>query len=184
MSQHVKKLGFLLMFVAVLLILFAGPVSQTAEAGDSPGTLAWRWNVRNTAFSWLGVKYVLGGSSRQGADCAGLVRGVYNEASAGWASYTYRNVTGLAAKCVGTNNPQMGDLVLFWNKNPALGPIGWNHVGIYIGNGYFIHDNAQTGYTMVDNLYSANPAYGNSRFWVNNFNIYFGVYTVPDQRIN
>lgn len=168
----------------VVVVLLA--LSSHAQAGDSPGTTAWRWNVYRTAYSWLGVKYVRGGMTRQGADCAGLVCGVYNEASRGWASYGYRTVTNLASRCRGTTSPQMGDLVLFWNRNPSLGSVGWNHVGIYLGNGYFIHDNVQAGCTIVDNIYNANPVYGknNSRFWVNNFSIYFGVYTQPDSWTN
>jgi len=171
--------------VVVSSALAVGFVSQS-QAGDSPGTFAWRWDIYNTAYSWLGVPYVRGGMTRQGADCAGLVCGVYNEASKGWGSYSYRTVTNLAARCRQTANPQMGDLVLFWKKTKdQYGDIGWNHVGIYLWNGYFIHDNAQSQCTIVDNLYNANPVYKNSpRFWVNNFNIYFGVYLPPDRWIN
>lgn len=171
--------------VSLVIVLILGFALQ-AQAGDSPGTQMWRWDIVNTAYSWLGTPYregAGGNSTLRGADCSGFVWLVYNQASSPWATYNYRTVANnnLGSRCYWTNNPQPGDLVLLYNHNSALGPVGWNHVGIYLGNGYFIHDNAQAGYTIVDNLYNANPVYRNSRFWTNNFYIYFGFYYPPDR---
>jgi cell wall-associated NlpC family hydrolase len=88
------------------------------------------------AKSFLGVPYVYGGASPKGFDCSGYVQYVYAH-----LGYTLpRTATSQAASslCVAVTKSELlpGDLVFF--KLPGYSkPIG--HVGIYVGEGKFIH---------------------------------------------
>jgi cell wall-associated NlpC family hydrolase len=82
----------------------------------------------------LGVKYVYGGTSRKGFDCSGFVWYVYNN-----FGIKLNRVASDQAKQgtkVSKSKLQPGDLV-FFDTNGGMNHI--NHVGIYIGNGSFIH---------------------------------------------
>jgi cell wall-associated NlpC family hydrolase len=90
----------------------------------SPGS------VVETALRYLGVPYVWGGEDpATGFDCSGLVRYVYLKHGIELPHYSgYQFKMG---KPVSKDELIPGDLVFFGN------PV--HHVGIYIGNGYFIH---------------------------------------------
>jgi hypothetical protein len=82
----------------------------------------------STAKSYLGTPYKWGGTKSDGIDCSGLTQCVYNHlprtAAEQWKS-TAR-----------TTEPQPGDLVFLKNTG---GRKGITHVGIYAGDGKFIH---------------------------------------------
>ena len=87
--------------------------------------------VVSMARSYLGVRYVWGGSSPRGFDCSGLVKYVYGKVGvklphSSRLQYTY-------GKPVSRANLRAGDLVFFYK------PI--HHVGIYIGDGKMIDAN-------------------------------------------
>lgn len=86
--------------------------------------------VISYAKQFLGVPYVWGGSTPSGFDCSGLT------------SYVYKNAVGVnlprvassqqgAGSRVSLSDLQAGDLIFF--GYPAY------HVGIYIGNGQYLH---------------------------------------------
>lgn len=94
------------------------PASETAST------------VLKEAFNYLGVPYVWGGTSPNGFDCSGF------------AQYVFKNSVGVILPRVSQSQQnfgtrvsiidiQPGDLVFF--GTPAY------HVGIYIGNGQYIH---------------------------------------------
>ena len=88
---------------------------------------------------YLGTPYRWGGTALgKGVDCSGFVYAVYrnfginlNRSSASMASNGVR---------VDKGNLQAGDLVLFDTNGANNGRI--SHVGIYIGNGQFIHSSS------------------------------------------
>ena len=87
-----------------------------------------------TAESFIGVEYTWGGTSkREGFDCSGLVRAVYQLNGLSLP----RSMTDQyqAGTTVARDRLQRGDLV-FFSGSPG-GPI--SHVGIYVGENVFIH---------------------------------------------
>lgn len=102
--------------------------------------------IVSRAYAWLGVPYRYGGTDRSGIDCSWLVYRVYRESGMWWypfmSTWSMRNSSQFICVAV----PRSGDLVLFRN----LG-----HVGIYIGNGFFIDANSYHGRVVVDYLYDS-----------------------------
>ena len=95
------------------------------------------------AKQYLGKKYVYGGSGPETFDCSGFTMYVYKNFGINLSH------SAIAQSKVGTAvskaNLQPGDLVFFTDYETGVG-IG--HVGIYIGNGDFIHASSGTGYCV------------------------------------
>lgn len=84
------------------------------------------------ARSEAGKRYVWGATGPNSFDCSGLVQYVYKKAAGiSLPRTTYSQVN--AGKAVSLKNLQPGDL-LFWGSTRAP-----YHVGIYLGNGQYIH---------------------------------------------
>ena len=102
----------------------AAPVAQSGSASSAVGV----------AEQYLGCKYVSGGTSPStGFDCSGFTQYVYKQCgiSISRTSYTQAN----DGTAVSKSDLQPGDLLLFHsNGSSSIG-----HVGIYAGNGKFIH---------------------------------------------
>lgn len=97
-----------------------------------------------TAKKYIGVPYVWGGESPSGFDCSGLVQYVFQVHGIRLNRTTdtqYKHGT-----YVSKSNLKPGDLVFFQNTYRA----GISHVGIYIGNGKFIHASSSKGVTISD----------------------------------
>jgi cell wall-associated NlpC family hydrolase len=91
--------------------------------------------ILESAYSYLGTPYRYGGTTPDGFDCSGFVRQVFSEngISLGRSSRDQA----LEGKQVSLSNLKPGDLIFFnMNRRNHL-PI--DHVGLYVGNGQFIH---------------------------------------------
>jgi cell wall-associated NlpC family hydrolase len=111
------------------------------------------------AMNFLGVPYRLGGSSaEQGFDCSGFTRYVF-EHSIGLVlprrAHEQATQAGLAP--VARHELKPGDLVFFNTMRRAF-----SHVGIYIGDGRFIHAPATGGEVRVEDMRVA--------YWTRRFN--------------
>jgi cell wall-associated NlpC family hydrolase len=117
------------------------------RAVDVPATTTTSSTIRNLLESeldtWMGVPYVLGGTSRRGVDCSGLVQQVFSDV---FNIQTPRTTSGLkrTGSAVSGRSLRTGDLVFFE-------PGGNSHVGIYLGNEQFAHASSSSG-VMVSSL--------------------------------
>lgn len=95
--------------------------------------------VAQYAKQFLGTPYSWGGTNlRSGVDCSGFVYAVYRD----FGISLNRTSSGMASNGVAVSKSQLvaGDLVLFDTSGPNDGSI--SHVGIYVGNGKYIHSSS------------------------------------------
>lgn len=86
------------------------------------------------ALSWIGVRYRFGGQDeKKGFDCAGLVRKAFRSVAVDLPRTAADQYT--QGCMVPREELRPGDLVFFRNTYKR----GISHVGIYIGDGTFVH---------------------------------------------
>jgi len=85
----------------------------------------------------LGVRYVYGGNTPKGFDCSGFVKYVYNH----FDLKIERTASSQAKQGTAVKKAELakGDLV-FFDTNGGHNKV--NHVGIYVGDGNFIHSSS------------------------------------------
>ena len=114
--------------------------SSSNYIGSAQNNLAA--NLIATAKKYIGVKYVWGGTSPTGFDCSGFVQYVFKQHG---ITLNRTVVTQYQhGTAVSRSNLQPGDLVFFQNTYTT----GLSHIGIYIGNGEFIHASSSQGVTI------------------------------------
>ena len=99
--------------------------------------------VVGIAMQYLGVPYVWGGASPSGFDCSGFVMYVFAQVGISLPHYTVAQWSYPNAVSVPRNELEPGDLVFF---------AGLGHVGIYVGNGQFIHAPHTGDVVRIDSL--------------------------------
>lgn len=100
-----------------------------------------------TAMSFIGVRYRYGGNNAAtGFDCSGFVRHVY-ETTLGMALPHNAKQQSREGEKVAEDALRPGDLVFFHTLRRAF-----SHVGIYIGNGQFIHSPRPGERVQVENM--------------------------------
>jgi cell wall-associated NlpC family hydrolase len=104
-----------------------GVTTQNIPVPPADGSIGSR--VVAAAMTYLGVPYVWGGASRSGVDCSGLTMLAY--ATVGIHLDHFTGSQWNAGAHLSESQLAPGDLVFFY--------AGHSHVGIYIGNGMFIH---------------------------------------------
>ncbi len=116
--------------------------TQTTTSSSSKGQ-----EVANYAKSFVGKRYVYGGSSPSGFDCSGLTMYVYKK----YGISLPHSATAQSSKgtTVARANLQAGDLVFFRNYKTNKG-IG--HVGIYIGGNKFVHASTEKTGVIISTL--------------------------------
>lgn len=102
------------------------------------------------AATWLGTPYRYGGNSRQGIDCSGLVKNIYQSVYHKNLSRTTTAIARNNCRKKGKSNLQTGDLVFFNTSSQKRK--GVNHVGIFLKNSYFIHASTSRG-VIISNLH-------------------------------
>ena len=85
------------------------------------------------AMGFLGVPYKRGGNNENGFDCSGFVRTIYQR-SVGLLLPRRAEQQAAATESIDKSDLQPGDLVFFNTLRRAF-----SHVGIYVGEGKFIH---------------------------------------------
>lgn len=104
---------------------------------------------------WYGVRYLLGGNSKDGIDCSAFIQKLYEQVfgiSLLRTALMQVEETSLikdASKCM------EGDLVFFKSRNGRI-----SHVGLYLMNDFFVHASSSQG-IMISSL---DEAYWSKRF--------------------
>lgn len=139
-------------YSAAQILRFAGwevpRVQEAASAFAVPELTAWQRTVLTEALKLVGYPYVWGGTSN-GFDCSGFVWGVFKLRSypdAGTLASTLRGRTTYAmsgevprSARIGRESLQPADVLFFGSKGPKSKPSQVGHMGIYVGNGWFVH---------------------------------------------
>ena len=103
--------------------------------------------IITTAKKFLGTKHRMGGTSYKGLDCSGLVYVSFSEH--GIQLPRSSSEQGRCGKQItSVKSLRKGDLVFFhmdWNRKRLV-----NHVGIYLGDGQFIHVSTSKGCIVSD----------------------------------
>ncbi|MCU0926610.1 MAG: NlpC/P60 family protein [Hydrogenophaga sp.] len=109
------------------------------------------------AMGFLGVPYKFGGNGIEsgGFDCSGFVRAVY-EQSLGKVLPRRASEQAAATQTIDRSELKPGDLVFFNTMKRAF-----SHVGIYVGDGKFIHAPRAGGRVRVEDM---RMAYWQTRF--------------------
>jgi len=145
--------AFLAVFVLCATALHAAPLQYgfyyAPSASASPSERADAFNQARgrllaVARAYEGTPYRLGGTTRSGMDCSGFVYRSFREALGVSLPRTSESMF-LWAERIRLDEIQPGDLVFFRTGNTAR----ITHVGIYTGNGSFIHSASQGRVTGV-----------------------------------
>ena len=123
-----------------------GPATYSALLGKDMPDLTQRVGylantIVSASMNYIGVPYVFGGTSPYGFDCSGYVQYVF--AKAGISIPRTADVQYDFGTPISTTELVPGDLVFFETYT-----YGASHVGIYLGDGNFIHASSSQGVTI------------------------------------
>jgi cell wall-associated NlpC family hydrolase len=139
-------------------------VRAAAEEFAIPALTGWQRRILTTAFKLVGYPYIWGGTSDSaqapfgvtvpgGYDCSGFVWRVFKlQAYPGGASLstTLRGRTTFAmsgeipkAGRIPLLGLQPADVIFFGDRGPSSKPAQVGHMGIYVGNGWFVHSSGR-----------------------------------------
>jgi cell wall-associated NlpC family hydrolase len=157
-------------------------VESAAQSFELPPLSVWQTRILDTAVARIGMPYIWGGTSdgaatpfgvgsRGGYDCSGFVWRVYKlqwYPGEGALASTLRGRTtyemsGEVAK--GRRIPlaqlQPADVIFFGGKGPRSQPSQVDHMGIYLGNNWFIHSSGYgVALATLDGWYRNEFAWG------------------------
>jgi cell wall-associated NlpC family hydrolase len=131
-----------------------GLMEKIGEVGNRVESKASELVV--SALGFLGVPYKRGGNSAEtGFDCSGFVRAIY-EQTAGLLLPRRAEQQAAATQKIDKTELKPGDLVFFNTMKRAF-----SHVGIYVGNGKFIHSPKPGAEVRVEDM--------GVSYWANRF---------------
>lgn len=113
--------------------------------------------VITTAMGMIGIPYRRGGGSAEtGFDCSGFVRAIYKDTLGHMLPHRASDQAKVTKK-IEKRELQPGDLVFFNTMRRTF-----SHVGIYVGDGKFIHSPSRGKHVRVESMESS--------YWVKRFN--------------
>jgi len=146
------RLYYSLILLLVGYVYLAG--CATSRNGTTNASSAVQRSLLEQEEEWLGTPFQRGGNSKRGIDASALVMHVYGAAfNLSLPRTTMEQVD--AGKEVAKKDLQTGDL-LFFQPSPSD-----RHVGIYMGNGEFLH--ASPDYGVI--LSRLNEIHWQNTYW-------------------
>ncbi len=163
--QRIAATALLVMLLVMLLGMGAAQAAPSEGSDDDlhkllaeKGLISQIQHVRQTvrdkasdlvvnAMGFLGVPYRRGGNNAEtGFDCSGFVKAMY-EQTVGLMLPRRANEQAAATRKIEKAELQPGDLVFFNTMRRAF-----SHVGIYVGEGKFIHSPRPGAQVRVDDM--------------------------------
>jgi len=152
----------MLKYVHCLLIAFALALgSFSAQAEEQHSALARYSNAAQEVIlkglELVGVHYRLGGNDEEsGLDCSGFVRLVFKDTIGLLLPRTAREMSEFAQQ-IDARELKPGDLVFFNTMRRTF-----SHVGIYLGDHYFLHAPRPGAEIRVENMQNS--------YWIKRYN--------------
>jgi cell wall-associated NlpC family hydrolase len=147
-----------------------------------PALTPWQKQILRTATRFIGYPYVWGGESEfpespfgpqvhGGFDCSGFVWRVYKVETYSKAGKLAETLQGRTTYAMSGEVPatkripfaklQPADVIFFGAKGPKSKPTQIDHMGIYLGNGWFIHSSGYgVAVTTLSGWYETRFAWG------------------------
>lgn len=125
-----------------LLPIFASFMIVSGIGSTTTADAATPTQITQTAYKYIGVPYVYGGTTTKGFDCSGYTQYVFKQ-----LGITLKRTAADQFKqgsSVSKANLKVGDLVFFNTTGRTA-----SHVGIYIGDNKFAHAGSSTGVTVA-----------------------------------
>ncbi len=141
-------------------IVSYGSYHPTAQSSCSTDTLQLKNDIEWNAKSFLGTKYVWGATGPSKFDCSGFTQWVYRDV--GIKIPRVSRDQAKVGKYVKYSNLKRGDMVFFDTKKHRSGKV--THVGIYLGNGNFIHASSGAKKVVIYN-FDQKPYYKDRFLW-------------------
>ncbi len=126
----------------------------TLVSADYESSSALGASAAAMAKSLLGKRYVSGASGPNSFDCSGFTYYIYKQLGhpiARGSSSQYYN----SGYFVSTDAMQPGDLIFFFDRrfDSSGGTLPTTHVGMYVGDGQFIHSSTTSYRVQYDSIY-------------------------------
>lgn len=164
-SSHVllRRSGLLALMLVLVLCSACGSRSakRTAQLPAKPGSRLYldgpaaANDVLFSALGLVGTPYRYGGNTPEGGfDCSGLVHYVFNTAAGVSLPHQSSAIAQIDAPKVKRTSLIPGDLIFFGKSRV-------NHIGIYVGEGRFVHAPNSGGTVRMDHL---DGAYWNTHY--------------------
>ncbi len=156
-SRFIPLASGVLAVVLVALLAACGGGKTVRPKGPPASTQVWPTVMPNNpqaanavlmrAISLVGTPYRYGGNTPDsGFDCSGLVTYVYREMVDLKLPRTSRDLAAVQGPKIDPQRLAAGDLVFFGNRGNVF------HVGIYVGEGRFVHAPSTGGTVRLDSL--------------------------------
>ncbi|MEX2179660.1 MAG: C40 family peptidase [Gemmatimonadaceae bacterium] len=117
-------------------------VDQPFDGFDLPEI--FRDSIVRLATAQVGKRYRHGGTTPRGFDCSGLVRYVLSKVHMPLPRSAYLQAR--VGAPIGRDQLQPGDIVAFGQPDSV------SHIGIYVGDGMFVHASSVAGRVIVSSL--------------------------------
>lgn len=155
MHWRLRVAPFALLALAGLSLLLGGCASTPSPPPDPGGVAGERARIERTraheivlhALALIDTGYVFGGRNPEaGLDCSGMVAYVYERAAGLRLPHNAAQIARLAQP-VSRERLGPGDLVFFNTRGFSA-----SHVGIYLGDGRFVHAPSSKGRVRIENM--------------------------------